>query len=91
MTRNVNPNAQSGMRVLWGIGAAEYAAPMWAVMFGKARNDGFIAMSRMSIMCRMMVASRAHSTARLLRSCALDKLRITLPSVAASSTILAVI
>lgn len=71
---SVNPHAQSGIRRLWGTGADEYAAPMWSVMFVKARDDGFIAMIRLSTMYRMMVASSMHRVARLPRTCALVRL-----------------
>lgn len=90
MMSSVNPKTQSGTRILWGIGADEYAAPMWAVMLGKARNDGFIVMSRMNAMYRMTVVSSTHRVARLLRSCALARLRIALPPVAANSITLIV-
>lgn len=63
---------------------------MWSVMFVKARDTGFIAMIRLSIMYRMMVASSTYRVARLLRSCALARLRIALPPVAANSITLIV-
>ena len=62
--------------MLWGNGAAEYAAPMWSVMFVKARDDGFITMIRLSAMYRMMVVSSAYRVARLPRSCALVRVRM---------------
>lgn len=49
---------------------------MWSVMFVKARDDGFIAMIRLSTMYRMMVASSVHRAVRLLRSCALVRVRM---------------
>lgn len=74
---SVNPHAQSGTRMLCGNGAAEYAAPMWSVMFVKARDAGFIAMIRLSATYRMMVASSTYSAARLPMSRAFTKLRIS--------------
>ena len=81
MMSSMNPKTQSGTRILWGIGADEYAAPMWAVMLGKARNDGFTVMSRMSAMYRMAVVSSTHRVARLPRSRALVRLRMWAPVV----------
>lgn len=78
MMSNVKPNAQLGTRMLWGTGVDEYAAPMWCVMFGKARNDGFTVMSRMSIMYRMTVASSVYSAARLMVLYIVDTLCILL-------------
>lgn len=76
MMSSVNPKTQSGTRILWGIGADEYAAPMWSVMFVKARDVGFIAMIRLSTIYRMIVASSMYRAARLPRSCVLVRLRM---------------
>lgn len=81
MMSSVNPNTQSGTRMLWGTGVVEYAAPMWSVMFVKARDVGFIAMIRLSAMYRIMVASSAHRMVRLPRSRALVRLRMWAPVV----------
>ena len=78
MMSSAKPHAQSGTRILWGTGAAEYAALMWAATFGKARDAGFIAMSRMSTIYRMMVASSAYSAARLMVPYIVDTLCILL-------------
>ena len=64
--------------MLWGTGAAEYAAPMWSVMFVMVCDDGFIVMNRMSIMYRMMVASSAYNAARLVVPYIVDTLCILL-------------